>query len=71
LHSDSAYNTYEHKELPPGPICSPGLAALKAAMHPAKTNYLYFVADASGRTRFATSLKDHDANVAEYRRAGK
>jgi len=71
LHSDSAYNTYEHKGLPPGPICSPGVAALKAAMHPASTNYLYFVADASGRTRFATSLKDHDANVAEYRRAGK
>ncbi len=68
LHSDSAYNTYAHKGLPPGPICSPGLAALKAAMHPAKTNYLYFVADANGRTRFSATLGEHNANVAEYRK---
>lgn len=67
LHSDSAYNTYAHKGLPPGPICSPGLAALKAAMHPAQTNYLYFVADASGRTRFSATLGEHNANVAAYR----
>jgi UPF0755 protein len=67
LHSDSPYNTYAHKGLPPGPICSPGVAALKAAMHPAQTSYLYFVADANGRTRFATSLGEHNANVAEYR----
>jgi len=70
LHSDSAYNTYTHKGLPPGPICSPGAAALKATIHPAKTNYLYFVADANGRTRFAESLGEHNANVAEYRKGG-
>jgi UPF0755 protein len=68
LHSDSAYNTYAHTGLPPGPICSPGLAALKAAMHPADTPYLYFVADANGATRFAATLKEHDANVASYRK---
>jgi len=67
LHSDSAYNTYAHTGLPPGPICSPGVAALKAALHPAKTEYLYFVADASGRTRFSTTLGEHNGNVAAYR----
>jgi UPF0755 protein len=68
LHSDSAYNTYAHVGLPPGPICSPGVAALKAAMHPADTSYLYFVADARGATRFSATLKEHDAQVAEYRK---
>jgi UPF0755 protein len=71
LRSDSAYNTYAHLGLPPGPICNPGIAALRAAIHPARTNYLYFVADANGATRFATTLADHNANVADYRRARK
>jgi UPF0755 protein len=69
LHSDSAYNTYEHKGLPPGPICNPGMAALEAALHPAKTDYLYFVADAKGATKFAATLAGHNANVAAYRAA--
>jgi UPF0755 protein len=67
LHSDSAYNTYVHAGLPPGPICNPGVAAIKAALHPAQTDYLYFVADANGATRFAATLADHNANVAAYR----
>jgi UPF0755 protein len=67
LHSDSAYNTYAHRGLPPGPICNPGIAALLAAIHPANTNYLYFVADANGATRFSTTLAEHNANVAAYR----
>ncbi len=46
LKRDSAYNTYRHTGLPPGPICSPGIASLQAAMHPADSNFLYFVADA-------------------------
>jgi UPF0755 protein len=71
LHSDSLYNTYTHKGLPPGPICNPGMAALKAAVHPADTPYLYFVADANGRTKFSTSLAEHNANVADYREASK
>jgi len=71
LRSDSAYNTYAHGGLPPGPICNPGLAALRAALHPASTDYLYFVADANGATRFATTLADHNTNVADYRRARK
>jgi UPF0755 protein len=71
LHSDSAYNTYVHTGLPPGPICNPGMAALRAALHPAHTDYLYFVADANGATRFARTLKEHDANVTVYRAASK
>jgi UPF0755 protein len=67
LKSDSAYNTYAHGGLPPGPICNPGEAALKAVLHPAKTDYLYFVADANGATRFAATLAEHNANVAAYR----
>ncbi len=68
LHSDSGYNTYAHAGLPPGPICNPGVAALTAAMHPAPTEYLYFVADANGATRFSKTLKEHEANVGAYRR---
>jgi len=67
LQSDSAYNTYKHTGLPPGPICNPGVAALKAAMHPTKTDYLYFVADANGATKFSTTLAEHNGRVAEYR----
>lgn len=68
LRSDSLYNTYTHPGLPPGPICNPGVAALRAAMSPARTTYLYFVANADGSTRFATSLGEHQANVSAYRR---
>lgn len=68
LRSDSPYNTYTHPGLPPGPICNPGVAALRAAMMPAKTPYLYFVANADGSTHFAASLQEHQANVSAYRR---
>jgi len=67
LHSDSPYNTYTHAGLPPGPICDPGVAALKAALHPAETDYMYFVANPDGSTRFARELAEHEANVAAYR----
>jgi UPF0755 protein len=69
LKSDSPYNTYRHPGLPPGPICSPGVAALRAAISPAKSDFLYFVSDANGHSRFATTLKDHSANVHQYRAA--
>lgn len=71
LQADSPYNTYRHAGLPPGPICNPGLASLRAALHPAQTDYLYFVADAdgSGHSRFATTLADQQRNVSAYRRA--
>jgi UPF0755 protein len=73
LKRDSAYNTYRHTGLPPGPICSPGIASLQAAMHPADSHFLYFVADASasGHSRFAATLEEHEQNVIAYRRGLK
>jgi len=72
LKSQSPYNTYTHAGLPPGPICSPGADSLKAAMHPAQTDYLYFVAasaDPSGKSRFSATLEEHAHDVAAYRKS--
>jgi UPF0755 protein len=74
LHHDdmrfnSPYNTYTHAGLPPGPIANPGKSALEAAMHPAQSDYYYFVADAAGHHRFARTIEEHNTNVAAYRRA--
>jgi len=71
LHFDSPYNTYRNAGLPPGPISNPGKASLEAAMHPAKTDFLYFVADPQnqGHHRFARTDSEHAANVEAYRRA--
>jgi UPF0755 protein len=71
LEADSPYNTYRHTGLPPGPIANPGVAALKAAMHPATTDYLYFVADAEGHSQFSVDLKEHSQQVQAYREAEK
>ena len=60
LKIDSPYNTYKYKGLPPGPINNPGIKALKAAVTPIKTNYLYFVSDGSGNHIFNTNVKDHN-----------
>ena len=69
LASESPYNTYRHPGLPPGPIANPGLAALRAALTPTPTNYLYFVADAQGHTQFSVSLADHARQVQQYRKS--
>ncbi|MBV8207378.1 MAG: endolytic transglycosylase MltG [Acidobacteria bacterium] len=68
LDADSPYNTYKYPGLPPGPICNPGEASLQAAMHPAQTDYLYFVSDNNGHHRFAATLDEHAKNVQAYRR---
>lgn len=65
----SAYNTYAHPGLPPGPIGNPGRTSLEAAMHPAQTDYFYFVSDGNGHHRFSRSLEDHNQNVAKLRQA--
>jgi UPF0755 protein len=65
----SPYNTYKHTGRPPGPIANPGRSALEAAMHPAQSDDYYFVADATGHHRFASTIEEHDRNVAAYRRA--
>ena len=72
LTYDTAYNTYLHTGLPPGPVANPGISSLRAAMHPAKTNYLYFVAagnNPQGRSLFSTTLGQQSRNVAGYRHA--
>ncbi len=65
----SPYNTYRHAGLPPGPIGNPGRSALEAAMHPAQSDFYYFVADAQGHHRFARSIEEHNKNVVAYRQA--
>ena len=69
LQFDSPYNTYKYPGLPPGPIANPGLASLQAAMHPAQSEFLYFVSDNNGHHRFSRSLEEHAKNVAAYRKA--
>jgi UPF0755 protein len=65
---ESPYNTYLHDGLPPGPICNPGLAALKAAASPARTDFLYFVADHSGGHTFSRTFEEHRDAIAAARR---
>jgi len=67
LQFDSAYNTYKHRGLPPGPIANPGIASLKAAMNPDRSDYLYFVANGEGGHRFTSSYEEHLRNVAALR----
>jgi len=68
MQVNSAYNTYRRPGLPPGPIGNPGKTSLEAALHPAATDYYYFVSDGNGHHRFARSLEEHNRNVAAYRR---
>ena len=67
LELDSPYNTYKYFGLPPGPINSPGKAAILAALYPEKNNYLYFVADGTGGHLFGKTLSEHNKNVKKYR----
>ena len=69
LASTNPYNTYAHAGLPPGPIANPGIASLTAALHPAASDYLYFVAkaDGSGAHQFSATIAEHEKAVTEYR----
>jgi len=74
LKLDTPYNTYLHPGLPPGPVANPGLRSLRAAMQPAHSDFLYFVAagaNPQGRSLFSSSLDEQTRNVAGYRQAIK
>ncbi|MBI5115290.1 endolytic transglycosylase MltG [Candidatus Poribacteria bacterium] len=66
LQIDSPYNSYELRGLPPTPICNPGIAAIKAALKPADTKYLYFVSMNNGWHKFSASLREHNEAVLRY-----
>lgn len=66
----SAYNTYKVEGLPPGPICNPGLDAIKAVLNPESTNYYYFVSDSSGKYYYAATYSEHQKNVKKAVKTG-
>jgi UPF0755 protein len=71
IDKPTLYNTYTIPALPPGPIASPGKAAMEAVAHPAKSDFLYFVADGTGGHVFAKTLQEHEANVVKWRQIEK
>lgn len=66
LAIDSPYNTRLHAGLPPGPICNPGLSAIKAAMNPPESDYYYYLTDFEGITHYAKTLSEHNENKLRY-----
>ena len=68
LESDGPYNTYKNRGLPPTPISNPGRASIRAALNPAESDYLYFVADGTGGHAFARTYDEHRRNVREWRK---
>jgi UPF0755 protein len=68
VQTDTPYNTYRHPGLPPGPIANPGKTSLEAALHPATSDYYYFVSNGDGHHNFARSLEEHNKNVAKLRK---
>jgi len=68
LQTDTPYNTYTRKGLPPTPIALPGLAALQATLHPAPTDALYFVARGDGSSQFSATLEQHNRAVNRYQK---
>jgi UPF0755 protein len=71
LAADNPYNTYTRTGMPPTPIAMPGLASLHAAMNPAATDALYFVAKGDGSSHFSRSYEEHDRAVTKYQRGGR
>ena len=71
LTVNSAYNTYKNAGLPPGPICNPGLPSLRAALEPAKSDYLFYVGTPDGSHVFSRTYAEHRANIARVRKMPK
>ncbi len=65
---DSLYNTYKYRGLPPGPISNPSLSSILAAIYPEKNDYWYFLTTTDGEVKYAKTLDQHNANVAQYLR---
>ena len=68
LQTQTPYNSYLNRGLPPGPIANPGVSAIKAALFPADTDYLYFVSRNDGSHKFSRTLGEHNQGVASFRR---
>jgi len=71
LRMESPYNTYIYRDLPPGPICNPGESAIRAALNPEKTDYLYYVSKNDGTHQFSKDLRSHNNAVNIYQRSGR
>lgn len=71
LSTDTPYNTYTRPGLPPTPIAMPGLASIQAALHPADSDALYFVARGDGSSHFSSSLEEHNRAVSRYQKGGR
>jgi UPF0755 protein len=69
LRMESPYNTYIHPDLPPGPICNPGANAIRAALVPAETDYLYYVSRNDGTHQFSKDLRSHNQAVNKYQKS--
>ncbi|HUG16368.1 MAG TPA: endolytic transglycosylase MltG [Thermomicrobiales bacterium] len=68
LQQQGRYNTYLNPNLPPGPICNPSLASIAAALQPANTDFLFFVATGDGTHAFARTFEEHEENIREFQR---
>jgi UPF0755 protein len=66
LRIDSPYNTYEYQGLPPGPICSPSLASIKAVASSLASPYWFYISDPTGKTHYARTVEEHNQNIAKY-----
>ena len=71
LTTDTPWNTYTRAGLPPTPIAMPGAASLQAALNPAASKALYFVARGDGTSQFSRTLEEHNAAVTKYQRSGR
>ena len=66
LQINSPFNTYQNRGLPPTPICNPGLDSLFAAQNPLPSDNLYYISGSDGLMHFASTLADHNQNIAKY-----
>jgi len=68
LKIDSPYNTYQYKGLPPGPICNPGLASIRAVIYPQGSDYWFYLSDSLGQIHYAETNQEHSRNIEKYLR---